>query len=440
MSAASIVRLRTKNHAQNSIWPLTENGNKCAVGLMFRSEVEGYQASRIEGAAFIAIPVSWTAVALFFATVLVVVIAFLATASYARVETVTGVIEPDKGVATITPTRSGVLIALPQNEGAAVAKGELLVEIRTEEDGAGILAPAQQVRQAIASQDANLASQIEALQAAALAQLGQISTQQSGLRLELDQIRSQIGLQEGLIKTAQTDLDRSREVAKRGFLSARDLQVREETLLVRQQALSQLRQSLSAKLSSRAELERTAAQVSAQSRAQVASLTAARAQVEQQAASSSGARAYAIRAPIAGTVTAVTAREGQAVTASTSLMAIIPDGAQLQAVLSVPSAAIGFVKVGQEVRIGVDAFPYERFGTVVGRVLSVAESPLSIRDTEGSGLSSYPVRVRLERKSVEAFGRMEPLIPGMTLTARIVTDRQSLLEWLFEPLFAVRRR
>jgi membrane fusion protein len=407
---------------------------------MFRSEVEGYQASRIEGAAFIAIPVSWTAVALFFAAVLVVVTGFLATASYARVETVTGVIEPDKGVATITPTRSGVLTALAQNEGASVAKGELLVEIRTEEDGAGALAPAQQVRQAIASQDANLASQIEALQAAASAQLGQLATQQSGLRLELEQIRSQIGLQEGLIKTAQTDLDRSREVAKRGFLSARDLQVREETLLVRQQALSQLRQSLSVKLSSRAELERTAAQVSAQSRAQVASLTAARAQVEQQAASSAGAGAYAIRAPMAGTVTAVTAREGQTVSPATPLMAIIPDGAQLQAVLSVPSAAIGFVKVGQEVRIGVDAFPYERFGTVVGRVLSVAESPLNIRDADGSALSSYPVRVRLERKSVEAFGRKEPLIPGMTLTARIVTERQSLLEWLFEPLFAVRRR
>ena len=35
---------------------------------------------------------------------------------------------------------------------------------------------------------------------------------------------------------------------------------------------------------------------------------------------------------------------------------------------------------------------------------------------------------------------MEELVPGMSLTARIVTENQSLIEWLFEPLFAVRNR
>jgi membrane fusion protein len=42
--------------------------------------------------------------------------------------------------------------------------------------------------------------------------------------------------------------------------------------------------------------------------------------------------------------------------------------------------------------------------------------------------------------NVAAFGRNEALIPGMTLSARIVTEKQSLLEWLFEPLYAVRQR
>jgi membrane fusion protein len=32
------------------------------------------------------------------------------------------------------------------------------------------------------------------------------------------------------------------------------------------------------------------------------------------------------------------------------------------------------------------------------------------------------------------------LVSGMTLSARVVTDKQSLLEYLFEPLFAVRQR
>jgi membrane fusion protein len=58
----------------------------------------------------------------------------------------------------------------------------------------------------------------------------------------------------------------------------------------------------------------------------------------------------------------------------------------------------------------------------------------------GAVVSAYPVVVEIDNPEVIAFGRREKLVPGMTLTARIVTEKQSLIEWLFEPLFAVRRR
>ena len=49
----------------------------------------------------------------------------------------------------------------------------------------------------------------------------------------------------------------------------------------------------------------------------------------------------------------------------------------------------------------------------------------------------YLVTAELAEPFVRAFGRRQPLLPGMTLSARIVAERQSLLHWLFEPLFAV---
>jgi membrane fusion protein len=39
-----------------------------------------------------------------------------------------------------------------------------------------------------------------------------------------------------------------------------------------------------------------------------------------------------------------------------------------------------------------------------------------------------------------AFRRKQSLLAGMTLSARIVTRKQTLLEWLFEPIYAVNRR
>jgi membrane fusion protein len=139
-------------------------------------------------------------------------------------------------------------------------------------------------------------------------------------------------------------------------------------------------------------------------------------------------------------VSALTARMGHPVNAQTPLMTILPASSALQAELVIPSSAIGFVKTGQDVRLAIDAFPYQRFGTLKGKVLTVATSAVAAQGPNNSSISVYPVTIVLDRTSVAAYGRNERLVAGMTLTARIVTDKQTLLEWLFEPLYAVRRR
>jgi membrane fusion protein len=52
----------------------------------------------------------------------------------------------------------------------------------------------------------------------------------------------------------------------------------------------------------------------------------------------------------------------------------------------------------------------------------------------------FRVRVTLSREAVEAYGKTYLLQPGMLLSANIVFDRRSLLQWLFDPLYAVSRR
>ena len=248
---------------------------------MFRSEVE--PNGRLDGETFIAMPISWQAISYLLLDSLLVALIFLSLASYSRVETALGTVTPDKGISTILPTRAGTVVELAVTEGQRVEAGDLLAQIRTEEDSGQDLSSAQQIEQAIARQDASLASQIDAANAAASAQQSQLAAQQTGYRSEIAQIQSQITIQQNLIKTAQADLDRAQQVAERGFISQRDLQIREETLLARQQGQSQLNQSLSAKRAALAESERSSAQIAVQARATGANLSAARAQVGQQA-------------------------------------------------------------------------------------------------------------------------------------------------------------
>lgn len=408
--------------------------------MLFRSEVLSHRSDRLTGEVSIAVPVAWQGIGYLVFGGVAMAFAFLSFASYSRVETVTGSITPDKGVSAIIPSRSGVVASVAVSEGQQVAAGAELAAIRAEEDSASGQSASAQIEAAMVRQDASVAAQMAAADAAANAQARQLSAQRSGIAAEIQQLQSQITLQRELIASAQKDYERALTIAERGFISQRDLQLREETLLARRQGLSQLTQSLAAKQWTLAEAERSMAQIAAQARAQAAGFTADRAAIAQQAASTAGLRSYVLRAPIAGRVAALTARVGQPANPQVPMMSIVPAGATLRAELAVPSAAIGFVKPGQEVRLALDAFPYQRFGTVKGKILTVAKSAVSASKGDGTTVSVYPVTVSLDQTSVSAFGRSEALIAGMTLTARIVTEEQSLLQWLFEPLFAVRRR
>lgn len=407
---------------------------------MFRTEAISHHTDRLSGDVAIAVPVAWQSIGYLVFGGVAAGIAFLSLANYARVEIVTGAIVPEAGVSAVVPSRSGVIASLKVREGQLVAAGQTLAAIRSEEDNAAGSSAAAQIGLAIAQQDASLAEQTRASLAAAQAQQGQLAAQQSGLAAEIAQLESQISLQRELVKSAEDDLRKTKEVAERGFISVRDLRLREETLLSRRQNLSALTQSIASRRATLVETGRSASQVLAQARAQSAGFSATRAQVAQQAADAEGSRSYVLRASVAGRVTALTARVGQPVSPQASLMTIVPSGSKLQAELAAPSAAIGFIKPGQTVRLAIDAFPYQRFGTITGKVETVATTAVTRQAPNGAAIAVYPVMVSLDRAKVAAFGRQEPLVSGMSLTARIITENQSLIEWLFEPLLAVRNR
>ena len=408
--------------------------------MLFRDEVLKQRADKLSGDVSIAVPVKWQVIGVTLFVAILCAIAFLASAPYARIETVTGQIVPDAGTSMVLPTRPGILSELPVRDGQLVEKGAELAVVRAGEDGPGGGSAAAQLSAAITQQDSSLGMQLAAMSAATSAQRNQIEAQRSGIASELAQLESQRAFQQQLVLSAQEDLQRVRTVAERGFMSGREMRLREEQLLSRQQALSQITQSIAAKRAALSEAERSAGQLAAQSRAQEAGVMASRAQVAQQAASAKGNRAHVLTAPISGRVTALAAKAGQTVNPQSPLMTIVPEGASLTAELAIPSAAIGFVEKGQEVRLAIDAFPYQRFGTVKGIVTTVPTSAIPQQLPNGATAAVYPVTVTLEKEAMKAFGDDRPLLSGMSLTARIVTEKQSLLEWLFEPVFAVRKR
>lgn len=408
-------------------------------GPLFRTEVVRYRADRLHGSVSLATPLAWQAIGFLLLVALIVSIAFLTAASYTRVETVTGTVTLDKGVATIIPSRAGVVAALEVSEGQHVRMGEVLARIRSEEDMIGGNTAPTRIRQALGEQDSRLAAQGGLLLTAASAEQGRLREQITGLSAELESLASQIADQRRLIEVAAADYDSVQQVAANGFISRRDMEERQATILSRRQQLAQLQQLRASKMAAIAEARRGIAESGAAAQAQVASAQSQRAALAQQLAQADLAQGYAITSPVDGVVTALTARLGQPASNQQQLMMVVPAKAELRVELYVPTAAAGFLKRGQEVRLAVDAFPYQQFGTVSARVADVSAATIAKQQPAGP-VPVYLVTATLTQPWIKAFGHRQALAPGMTLSARIITENRSLLEWLFQPIFAVRNR
>lgn len=137
-----------------------------------------------------------------------------------------------------------------------------------------------------------------------------------------------------------------------------------------------------------------------------------------------------INAPTSGLVTTLDVRSpGTVVQAGQNLATIAPSGTPLVVEVLVPNKDIAFIEQGLPVKLKFDAFPYQDYGTVEGRVTYV--SPDAQVDKEAG--SFYKVNIAPEQTAINARGRSIPLRPGLAVTANIITERKSILSLLFEP-------
>lgn len=151
-----------------------------------------------------------------------------------------------------------------------------------------------------------------------------------------------------------------------------------------------------------------------------------------------------IRAPMDGTVEQLQVNTiGGAVEPARPLMTIVPSGGALVAEARIENRDIGFVHVGQDVAVKVEAFPFTDYGLLHGRVTSIGRDAVATGEADKPGAPVFVVRIRLDRTAVTVGDcsvpqspncREIPLGPGMALQAEIRTGRRRIIEYLLSPL------
>ena len=366
-----------------------------------------------------------------------------ALASYARTEPVQGVVASVQPLAKIMAPRPGIVTRLTVRDGDIIAVGAPLAVVHIEEatETGGTTATSSLV--AIEAQR-KLAEQRLGLEPARVAaERARLAATINGARGQIAEVDDELSLQDSLIASTRHSYEEIGEVVAKGFITRTESERRHQVWLQAEQQRRSLRQQRDAAVASMTSAQAELARLPIDSAANVSTLHASIEQLAESRAQQSAEQGYTVTAPIAGRVTAVQTAPGRFADVRVPLMTIVPERATMRVDLYAPSRSMGFVAVGQPVRLLYDAFPYQRFGSFGGHIARVSravitpaevDAPLQLKE------AVYRVEVALDRQTVRVFGSDTSLQPGMTLTASIVLERRTFLDWLLDPLRAVANR
>jgi membrane fusion protein len=410
---------------------------------LFRQEAIDHQRLRIWGEVTLALPMSYALVTGFIAASVLTATVFIGTETYARKEHATGFLAPRTGIARITPSRPGTVIAVAVHEGQRVGRGATLLTVsdaETSERGENVdAAKAAELE----VQCDRLRDQIGFEHAKSQLEGRQLQSQITTAEHELGELRRQETIQAERIEIARRQLGGALELAAKGYLSQVELRRRQDAYLAERQNDSGLANERLAKEAQLSELNDKLRQQPLTTADKIARTEAEIAEIEARLKDIDRQRGYQLRAPIAGRISALQAWVGKSVDSRLPVLSIVPEGDILEAHLLVPARAIAFVARGQPVHISYDTFPFQQFGFAGGIVRSVSQTLLKPDEIVGPVLvrePSYRVEVALDRQTIRAYSAELPLEPDLQLQADIVAERRSLVSWLLDPLLSVWRR
>lgn len=129
---------------------------------------------------------------------------------------------------------------------------------------------------------------------------------------------------------------------------------------------------------------------------------------------------------------------GSAVREAEALITLVPIDCEIELEAEIPAKDIGKVKVGDSVRVKLNAFPFQKHGTLSGTIRNISEDTFqkdNVRQ-ENEKIAAgayYRARIPLNGKLRNIHSTFR-LIPGMEAQAEIKVGVRRVIEYIIHPL------
>ena|GEM_PF-5701947 len=410
---------------------------------LFRKEVVNNRAQDVFGQVFVASPIGSKTITSVSVIILVSLVIFLSLADYTRKSRVSGYLVTDSKIAHLSPPISGVIGKVHIADGDTVSKGEPLFEVFSDNflsNGERYTTIIQKnIHQKIVSVENLIETERALFNAAYEEKIRLIAAKEKSLETltELLDVASETA------EIAEKKYLNAEKVFGRKLISEAELDNAKSEKLTQITYVKQLQRDLIIERkqleSMRTEHERMPLELKKREENTLMSLR----ELESELASVTAQSHLIVKAPFDGTVTSFKTNAGDLVEANQPLVSLLPSNAQLYAQLLVPSNASGFIKIGDELNLRYDAFPYQKFGTFQAQISQINNNLLMPDDHRLKGLVASPVYLvdaQIAESKVGAYGSEFSLKPGLFFDADIHHEERSLMSWLFDPILSAKQK
>jgi len=136
-------------------------------------------------------------------------------------------------------------------------------------------------------------------------------------------------------------------------------------------------------------------------------------------------------APVSGKVHQLAIHTiGGVVTPAQELMRIVPEDDAIEVEAWLANKDVGFVHEGQSAEIKIETFPFTKYGTIDGEIMTLSNDATA---DENLGLV-YATRVKMAMTTMQVNDKTVNLSPGMAVTVEVNMGKRKLIEFLLSPL------
>ncbi len=137
-----------------------------------------------------------------------------------------------------------------------------------------------------------------------------------------------------------------------------------------------------------------------------------------------------LRSPVHGTVKRIVLKKDSVAKAAETILEVLPTEGALEIEARFSPTDRGFLFVNQEAMIKVTSYEFSIYGGLEATIIKISED--TIEDKKGEPW--YQVRFLTKRKSLLYQGKELRILPGMTVSVDVLTDKRSVLSYIMGPI------